>query len=68
MEIACFLAPLVFRALNNDGTAAATQLLRRRRACGRSESFEVYGFDFLIGEDLKPWRPGLEHGRHCFEG
>lgn len=21
----------------------------------RSESFEVYGFDFLIGEDLKPW-------------
>ena len=33
---------------------------------GRSESFEVYGFDFLIGEDLKPWRPGLEHG-HVME-
>lgn len=27
----------------------------RHRVVQRSASFELYGFDFLIGEDLKPW-------------
>ena len=30
----------------------------RARLRARPECFEVYGFDFMIAEDLKPWRRG----------
>lgn len=53
-----FVSGLFVKQRWDRSYSAATQQLLRRR--GRSESFEVYGFDFLIGEDLKPWCPGLE--------